>query len=81
VSAVEARTSAPARRRLKLAAGLLLIVAAIAWLFLEPFKGPILWDFGDHHGLDLGDLVAIPLFVLGLALLWPARDVRSPVRE
>ena len=80
MSAVEARTTARPLRRFTYVAGVLLIVAAIVWPLAEPFKGPVLWDFGEHHGLDVGDLVAVPVFVLGVALLWQARRARRPPR-
>jgi hypothetical protein len=77
VSTVESRSTTQPLRRFTFAAGVLFIIAAIAWPLVEPLKGPILWDFGEHHGLDLGDLIAVPVFLAGAALIWRARRSHS----
>jgi hypothetical protein len=51
------------------AAGLLALIAAFVLFRLAPLHGPVLLSLGHTHGLDLGDLVCLPLFVLGLWLL------------
>jgi hypothetical protein len=73
VSTLESRSTTQPLRPFTFAAGVLLILAAIAWPLVEPLKGPILWDFGEHHGLDLGDLIAVPVFLAGVAMIWRAR--------
>src|SRR5689334_321147 len=78
VSTLESRSTAHSLRRVTVAAGVLLIIAAIAWPLVEPLKGPILWDFGEHHGLDLGDLIAVPVFLAGVLMIWRAGRSQSP---
>ncbi len=55
-----------ARREL-VGAGLL--VVAVVMFVVEPLHGPVLLSFSAQHGLDVGDLVALPFLVAGLLLL------------
>jgi hypothetical protein len=55
-----------ARREL-LGAGLLVVAAVVS--IIEPLHGPVLLSFSGRHGLDVGDLVALPFLVAGLLLL------------
>jgi hypothetical protein len=65
-------TGAPARDTgtwLRTGAGLLALVAGFVLFRLAPLHGPVLLSLGHTHGLDLGDLVCVPVLVLGLWLL------------
>jgi len=58
------RTPAVVSRLCRIA---LLVGAAIAVLVLEPWHGPTIVTPGGSHGLDIGDLPAVPLLALALA--------------
>ena len=47
-----------------------LIVAACAYVALEPWHGPIVLSLSEQHGVDAADLPALPLIALGLAVAW-----------
>ena len=64
------RASAPATRTwLRTGAGLLALIAGFVLFRLPPLHGPVLLTLGHTHGLDLGDVLCLPLLVLGLWLL------------
>jgi hypothetical protein len=68
-----------ARRRAALyAASLLLLAAGVTWALADfgP-RGVTIVDFGDHHGIDSSDLVAVPLFVAALACFALARSIAA----
>jgi hypothetical protein len=48
-------------------------VLVVVILFLEPLHGPVLLSLSGNHGLDLGDVVALPFAFLGAWLLRSAR--------
>jgi predicted anti-sigma-YlaC factor YlaD len=58
---------------LRVAVAALLVAVAVAWLLFEPYRGPILLTVSAEHGVDLGDLAAIPLLALAAAVLTPLR--------
>jgi hypothetical protein len=65
-------------RSLLLVSGWLLLLVGIAKVFVEVGpRGPTLWDFGGHHGIDAGDLLAVPIVLVALLLLWRARWLRA----
>jgi hypothetical protein len=54
------------RRRLQ---ALVLAVVAIVLVVVEPFpKGVVLVSLSDTHGIDLGDLPALPLLLVAACL-------------
>lgn len=63
-------TAVPAWRGDRPAAAVLAL-EGLAWLFLDKwFEGPILLEFGHHHGLVLADLVGLAaVFGAGFCLL------------
>jgi hypothetical protein len=61
VTAVAAKTSP------RLVAGLL--AAAVTWLFLSPWHGPVVVALSDSHGIDAGDLPAVALIAVAVALV------------
>jgi Concanavalin A-like lectin/glucanases superfamily len=46
----------------------LLLAAACAYVLLEPWHGPTVLALSEQHGIDAGDLPALPLIALALAL-------------
>jgi hypothetical protein len=54
---------------LRTGAGLLALILGFVLFRVEPLHGPVLLSLGNTHGLDLGDLVCVPVLVLGLWLL------------
>jgi hypothetical protein len=64
------RATQRTRRRV---AGLVLVVVATAMVAVEPFpSGAVLVSLTREHGVDVGDLPAVALYlVAGLLALWP----------
>lgn len=71
--------------------GILALAASLVLCVLEPLHGPVLLSLSGSHGFDLGDLVALPLALVGIALLaggtlhtallgWLASTFRDQVR-
>ena len=62
----------------------LLLGAACALLLHQSWHGPIILSLSSSHGIDAGDIPALALFALGLALatsLLPARDPSTGSRR
>jgi len=64
-----------------LVSGLLLVALAVAWPLFDVVRGPVLWDFGNYHGIDAGDLISVPLALLGALSLVGAWVVHRRLRE
>ncbi|WP_276967400.1 hypothetical protein, partial [Desertimonas flava] len=43
------------------------VVVTIRLSRLEPWRGPVIFSFSRTHGLDAGDVLLIPLVVVGIA--------------
>jgi hypothetical protein len=69
------------RRAVLLVSGSLFVVLGVAWPLFDVVRGPVLWDFGDHHGIDAGDFIAVPLVLLAVLLLRRARVLHRRVGE
>ena len=55
--------------RLKAAIGIALLLGAACVVFLwEPWHGPIVLSLSPGHGVDAGDLPALPVVALALAI-------------
>ena len=67
------RKASTVQRVVLIVSGSLVVIAALLWPLFEVVRGPVLWDFRDHHGIDAGDLIAVPLLLLGVLLLRTAR--------
>ena len=62
----------------------LLLGAACALLLHQSWHGPIILSLSSSHGIDAGDIPALALFALGLAIatsLLPARDPSTGSRR
>jgi hypothetical protein len=46
------------------------LVAGAIWLLTEPITGAHVMHLFGTHGVDTGDLLAIPLLVVGASLAW-----------
>ena len=49
-------------------AAALLLAAGCGIVFLEPWHGPIVLSLSTGHGIDTGDLPALPLLALAVAI-------------
>ena len=74
--------------RLRTIGGLCSLVAVVVLLLVEPFHGPVLFSGSASHGLDLGDIAAVPFALLAVALLrdgplhrWARVRLRVPDRD
>jgi hypothetical protein len=57
-----------------------LLVAAGAFVMLEPWHGPIVLALSEQHGLDAADLPSVPMVGLGLAIAWSRARGRAQRR-
>ena len=71
------------RRRLSAATAVTFLVgAAVVLVLWEPWHGPILLSLSPGHGVDTGDLPALPLIALAVAIGHARlRDVRAAPRS
>ena len=65
---------------LRTLAGLVALVGVLVVFVIEPFHGPVLLSLAGSHGLDLGDVVAVPLALAALFLLRGSRCHRWTIR-
>jgi hypothetical protein len=78
-------------RRLRAAIGVALLLGAVAVYLWSPWHGPIILSLSSSHGIDAGDLPALALLGLALAIVptrrqgtpagprWPAVRQTAPV--
>ncbi len=61
-------------------AGLVALIGVLVVFVVEPFHGPVLLSLSGSHGLDLGDVTALPLVLAALWLLRGSRCHRWTIR-